>query len=738
LHDTHEPRKLDLITELKSLMREGLDIPERRCEDDHDPIIDYSVLVASYLKNDDSWKDYIQVWEHDARCRLEKNLGELIDLRKQWFRDGCGVGISGSLLSEMLHHSKWAAEKCSNFTGRSELLNEMLRLIYLPNRSSYGSESARSRRKLWAFKRQTTTTGRRPSLSSEQSESDDGHADAKGNFEGINFAVIGSSGSGKTSLMAKLAAMIFDYEQSSANVDDFGERLAPRPVILRFCGSSAGSTSGLSLVCGIITHIRHVLDVETPISPKRCNDHSYHDAEPRSLELLLQLDYDAAVAQLHKLLRENAVVLLIDSVDQLSDDYLARSRMSFLDGIETHPQTRIVISALPDERDPSDGSWIYCYQCHTRCLESMVPIVDVQTFTTATADVSSKLVTKHSEFKSILSKILEARERCLTERQWGAVLQAARAEPSALYATLVARRVEHWASYDEDQVLQPTVRGLLQQGFDDLEREFGTKLTRTALGLITFSVSGLTDNEIEDLLSMDDAVLSSVFQYSKLNVQRLPSHVWLRLRGAMKGLLVERTGGCLGWYHRQLWETAVQRYSDEERVHLHALMGTYFSDTVPKDIKESRKIASQPLTYTSVSVFFVSTEKAAQVHINNRRVTESLHHLVRGDMFQDFIGQIRNVEVIFATITWGNPFQLISELSAVKLKLTDPTDTSKERNCMFRSNSSDPLLLSNMELLKYVDHYLRWFQLDMTAIISSPDKALFTTVTGSLFSVVVA
>jgi hypothetical protein len=35
--------------------------------------------------------------------------------------------------------------------------------------------------------------------------------------------------------------------------------------------------------------------------------------------------------------------------------------------------------------------------------------------------------------------------------------------------------------------------------------------------------------------------------------------VWLRLRGALQGLLVERDGGCLVWYHRQVKEAAFAR-----------------------------------------------------------------------------------------------------------------------------------------------------------------------------------
>ena len=48
----------------------------------------------------------------------------------------------------------------------------------------------------------------------------------------------------------------------------------------------------------------------------------------------------------------HAVVLLIDSLDQLSNENLARSNLSFLKGIRPHKETLIIVSSLPDEKDP--------------------------------------------------------------------------------------------------------------------------------------------------------------------------------------------------------------------------------------------------------------------------------------------------------------------------------------------------------------------------------------------------
>ncbi len=80
------------------------------------------------------------------------------------------------------------------------------------------------------------------------------------------------------------------------------------------------------------------------------------------------------------------------------------------------------------------------------------------------------------------------------------------------------------------------------------------------MGYLVFSVKGISDEEMEDLLSLDDKLLDDIFQYHKSEIRRVPTHVWQRLKLAMKDLVVEGDQGCLKLYHRQLIELARKRY----------------------------------------------------------------------------------------------------------------------------------------------------------------------------------
>ena len=98
--------------------------------------------------------------------------------------------------------------------------------------------------------------------------------------------------------------------------------------------------------------------------------------------------YREAVTSLHYL-ETCPIVLVLDGLDQLSDLNLARSRLSFLAGMTPHEDTRILVSCLSDAREGSTAlatattSSItvttsfqnYCYQCETRLIEDLVPMI---------------------------------------------------------------------------------------------------------------------------------------------------------------------------------------------------------------------------------------------------------------------------------------------------------------------------------------------------------------------------
>ena len=105
-------------------------------------------------------------------------------------------------------------------------------------------------------------------------------------------------------------------------------------------------------------------------------------------------------------------------------------------------------------------------------------------------------------------------------------------------------------------------KGAINALFERIERQHGRKLVRKALGYITAAKSGLTETELEDLLSCDDDVLDDVYQFWTPPIRRIPPLLWVRIRDDLTSYLVDRGADgarVITWYHRQFIEAAQAR-----------------------------------------------------------------------------------------------------------------------------------------------------------------------------------
>jgi hypothetical protein len=269
----------------------------------------------------------------------------------------------------------------------------------------------------------------------------------------VSLCIIGGSESGKTAMVSKLAECCspsFDYYCGTTTV----------LLIVRYCGTSKQSVDALVLITSICTQIQLICNLP-------------FDA--------ISNDYNAAVAYFHGLLLMHPVLLFIDSLDQLTDAYQARSMLSFLVGVNCHKDTRIIVSALPDERDEENSNkWKYVYLCDTRLNEYEVPRVTVPLF-----DSSS------SEAESLINGLLSLSNRKITSTQMKSLLESASVESTALYFSLSVGVVRHWESYfdienqveysqdtNHNQIHVTVVRSLLH-GLLDLSIKYSIILKKT-------------------------------------------------------------------------------------------------------------------------------------------------------------------------------------------------------------------------------------------------------------------
>ena len=279
--------------------------------------------------------------------------------------------------------------------------------------------------------------------------------------------------------------------------------------------------------------------------------------------------------------------------------------------------------------------WTQYFGCDTKLRSSNVSRVEVVPW-------SDDLVTK------TFRELLKRKNRTLTISQWNYVMNQVKEEPSALYVQLAARVVASWTSYESSPVLQKGVREVICQILNSLESTYGLLFTRAALGFITYAVDGLTDRELIDLLTLHNEVMGengiNEFHLSP----RVPSHVWLRLRGEVYGLVMEREGGRLRWFHRQLKEVAEKLY-DKEKQYLHEVLSKYFGCLVSEDDQNCRGIALQTLSLN----FPLKEIWSPNAVINSRRCVEASHHMLAAGWYKEAEVELCTIEAVYARAKCG-------------------------------------------------------------------------------------
>ncbi|CAH1787626.1 unnamed protein product [Owenia fusiformis] len=371
----------------------------------------------------------------------------------------------------------------------------------------------------------------------------------------VPLVVHGTSGAGKTSLMAALAYRGIKQVQDSTN-----------PVlVVRFCGTTPLSSSGRVLLKSICDQIKEAFDDGQPSPPI---SYAYAD-------LIVEFK-----RQIGRATTERPIVILIDSLDQLNDDDFARTEPVWIPN-QLPPHVYLAISTLPN----IGGSYKYLKTTDIPEVE-VVPI-------------------NIDDAKNILSAWLEISERTLTKSQLNTVLSVAtdgtKEQPTALRLRLLCDAVVRVESYSELPELPNTVTGLINAFFERLEVYHGKVLVQTCFGLLSTARFGLSESELIDLLSCDDNVMDAVLQYHKPPEKRLPYVVFARLMNDIKDYVSIRGGlgkNAMTWYHRQFKEASERKYRNKNLINLSNHLSKYFDNTFSKEFRD-RGIAPQPLYWKS-------------------------------------------------------------------------------------------------------------------------------------------
>ncbi len=247
------------------------------------------------------------------------------------------------------------------------------------------------------------------------------------------------------------------------------------------------------------------------------------------------------------------------------------------------------------------------------------------------------------------------------------------------------------------QVMPSTLDDLLGAFFKSLEEVHGAVLVSHALGYLTCVLDGLSDSEMEDILSLDDDVLAEVFPPSWTPpVLRIPPMAWVSLRNSLAGLLEERRVGSdllRVWCHHEVARVVHNRYvlrqaggkevASSVLPERCALLIDYFSGTWSaepkpitlhgKQLSALRHVPVQPVAYERVAqarnVTSLSRPRA-EVQLNTRKLRELPHLMIKAGRSQELAeNNLLTVEWIVAKAAALSVFDVYKDFDDVEQAL---------------------------------------------------------------------
>ena len=210
---------------------------------------------------------------------------------------------------------------------------------------------------------------------------------------------------------------------------------------------------------------------------------------------------------------------------------------------------------------------------------------------------------------------------------------------------------------------------------------------RAALAYITLAENGVSETELNQLLSLADDVLESVYEWWVPPVRIVPPLLVTRLLTDLAPYLTRRGDGSgadrVSWYHRQFWEAAgawlCETAEDGERIkqQSHRELADYvagrwagvskpYSDGLmkcvqrpqffPDEAAADRQVATQDLVLEG-NLF----DPGQAYTLNTRRAHELVRHLIRSRQIDRAVHELTSPEYIAAMFALRDGAELMRE-----------------------------------------------------------------------------
>ena len=316
-------------------------------------------------------------------------------------------------------------------------------------------------------------------------------------------------------------------------------KIVPDPanysVILRFLGTTPSTSNVFVLFESIVYQMSRIYNYKIDIKE------SFSKIQSRN-----KLDdfFRTFLTEIFTHNPQKKLVIILDSIDQLqvSDRGLDWIVFNFPKNV------RMIYSTIPEIGNNLILKRFILLNCQEKFLQLSSHDQNITLY-----DIEKQTPTNTLEIKGMDDKLsleiledwLKNRQRSVSDAQWDIVKKMLKDNTLIfpLYVKLVFDVIVKWASFDTPAIKFSsalTIDSLIQYIFVCFEKDHGKLLFSRSIIYMSSFANGISENEIEDILSLDDEVLYDIFEFHSPPVRKLPSALWSRIKYDLKGYIIEK------------------------------------------------------------------------------------------------------------------------------------------------------------------------------------------------------
>ncbi|XP_053110680.1 uncharacterized protein LOC128326880 isoform X3 [Hemicordylus capensis] len=393
------------------------------------------------------------------------------------------------------------------------------------------------------------------------------------------IVLCGEAGSGKSAIMAKGASLASNWISGNLRV------------IVRFIGLTGESRNIRLILLSLCYQISDIYNVRANLSQ----------------------DFDGLVAEFISLLefatQDKPLLICLDGIDELSEEYDAD--LSWIP-TELPKNVYLIIST--------------CTESDFSCLKKLEKI-------TVNENILQIPPLTSGEISLIISSWFKRDHRRLSKHQYDHLMEACTACPLPLYLYCAYKESCLWTSFSSktEACLPPNIPDMYSLILNRLERFHGEQVVKKMAAYMMLSRNGITQEELLDLMSMDEAVILEVVKFQKASVSAFPLVLWMELLDDLGDhLRQQRTDNTyvFTWAHTSLKHFCIERYIKalDSRVSVHTTFADYYLGRIPHDLrKHSEMSIVQPLAWV------LNKESKTSYIFNIRRLFGTPYHLIKSN-----------------------------------------------------------------------------------------------------------